>query len=34
MRAARLSKTYAYEIYAIWELHTCLKIYACEIYAL
>ena len=27
-RAARLSKTHAYEMYAIWELH------ACEMYAL
>jgi hypothetical protein len=23
MRAARLSKTHAYEMYAMWELHAC-----------
>ena len=33
MRAALLSKTHAYEMYAIWELHACLKIYACEMRA-
>ena len=33
MRAARLSKTHVYEMYVIWELHACLKIYACETYA-
>jgi hypothetical protein len=33
MRAARLFKTHVYEMYAIWELHACLKIYACEMHA-
>ena len=33
-RAARLSRTHAYEMYAILELHACLKVYACEMYAL
>ena len=33
-RAARRLKTHAYEMYAIWELHACLKMYACEVYAL
>jgi hypothetical protein len=27
MRAARLSKTHAYEMYAIWELHACEMAY-------
>jgi hypothetical protein len=27
VRAARLSKTHAYEMYAIWELHTCEMAY-------
>jgi hypothetical protein len=33
MRAARLSKTHVYEMYAIWELRACPKIYACETHA-
>jgi hypothetical protein len=28
-----MSKTHAYEMYAIWKLHACLKMYACEMYA-
>jgi hypothetical protein len=27
MRAARLSKTYVYEMYAMWELHACEMAY-------
>jgi hypothetical protein len=27
MRAARLSKTHAYEMYTIWELHACEMAY-------
>ena len=27
-----LRELHAYEMYAIWELHACLKMYACELY--